>query len=231
MSLLINPYRFAAAGGGGGGTYSAEVMADSPAAYYRLGESSGTTLVDSSGNGRNGTFTGVTLGAAGAISGDSDTAWSLAGAGHGDVADAAWQRPASLTLEAWVKTTDTGLRSILDKDANSSRAWQFRMNGGKLEFIKIAGGIQALTSVTSINTGAWRHVAYTNDGTTGRLYIDGNLDVSVGMGTASAGTDPFTIGANRSAGYNSMWVGQMDEVAVYGAALSGTRIAAHYAAA
>src|SRR4051812_1334419 len=55
--------------------YSSAVLALSPIAYYRLGESSGTTAADSSGNGLNGTYNGgVTLGQPGGIFGDPDTA-------------------------------------------------------------------------------------------------------------------------------------------------------------
>ena len=35
--------------------YSTEVIADTPAIYWRLGETSGTVAADSSGNNRNGT--------------------------------------------------------------------------------------------------------------------------------------------------------------------------------
>src|SRR5215831_14920886 len=56
--------------------YSSAVLADHPVAYYRLGETSGTTAVDSSGNGSNGTYVGgVALGQPGALlPGDTDPA-------------------------------------------------------------------------------------------------------------------------------------------------------------
>ena len=38
--------------GAGGTSYSQEVLADSPLAYWRLGEASGTTAADASGNNR-----------------------------------------------------------------------------------------------------------------------------------------------------------------------------------
>lgn len=61
--------------------YSDAVMALSPEAYLRLGESSGTTAVDISGNGHDGTYHGTpTLGVAGAA-GDSDTAVEFGGSG------------------------------------------------------------------------------------------------------------------------------------------------------
>jgi hypothetical protein len=41
------------------GTYDATVMSYAPYAYYRLDETSGTVAIDSSGNGRNGTYIGT----------------------------------------------------------------------------------------------------------------------------------------------------------------------------
>ncbi len=55
--------------------YSSLVLGDSPAAYWRLGESSDLIAVDSSPNGRDAIYSsGVTYGRAGAIVGDSNTA-------------------------------------------------------------------------------------------------------------------------------------------------------------
>ena len=49
-------------------SYDQAVLADSPAAYWRLGESSGSSAADSSGNGNGGTYqNGPTLRAAGLI--------------------------------------------------------------------------------------------------------------------------------------------------------------------
>ncbi|MCY2986427.1 MAG: FG-GAP-like repeat-containing protein [Planctomycetota bacterium] len=62
------------------GTYSATVLSQLPAAYYRLGETGGTVAADASGHGNHGSFaTGVTPGAAGALTGDTDTAYGFSG--------------------------------------------------------------------------------------------------------------------------------------------------------
>lgn len=91
---------------GGSTTYSAAVLADSPAAYYRLGETSGTTAADSSGHGNNATINGtVTLNSPGALPSDTDGSMLFT---NGFV-----QTPyvmtsvSSYTEEAWIKTTDT----------------------------------------------------------------------------------------------------------------------------
>src|SRR5262249_4091197 len=65
----------------GGVTYAQQVLLDSPAAYWRLGEASGNTAKDASGNGVNGVYQGsIGLGAKGAIANDPDTAATFDGA-------------------------------------------------------------------------------------------------------------------------------------------------------
>ena len=60
------------------GSYSTTILGQSPVAYYRLGESSGNVAYDSSGYFNNGTFgSGITLGAAGALGNDSNTAYQF----------------------------------------------------------------------------------------------------------------------------------------------------------
>lgn len=65
MSKANRLLQLFAAGVFGGGSrlaaYKARALATSPIAYWMLNETSGTTIADSSGNSRNGTYSGVTL--------------------------------------------------------------------------------------------------------------------------------------------------------------------------
>ena len=226
-------------------SYSSEVLADSPLGYWRLGDTSGLTMVDSSGNGRNGTYSSgsVILGQTGALVGDSNTAVDFnVGTSYASCAAAAWQNQTSaFTVEAWVKASGSGIYSIVDRDSNgANRPWQFRVNAGKLEFLRItnaAGTISVITvasAATNVTNNAWHHVAATYDGTTLRLYIDGAADGSAALtgGIQSTSAIPMAIGANSSGGLgaNQRWPSKMDEVAYYSTALSAARVAAHYAA-
>ena len=58
-------------------TYTGKIQALGPIAYWPLSEASGTTIVDASGNARNGAYTAVTLGQAGI--GDGRTSASFDG--------------------------------------------------------------------------------------------------------------------------------------------------------
>jgi hypothetical protein len=61
-------------------SYEDTVLSDSPLAYWRVDESSGTVAHDITGNGNDATYTGgVTLGSSGALLNDSDTAVTLDG--------------------------------------------------------------------------------------------------------------------------------------------------------
>ena len=86
-----------------GSIYEQTVLADHPTAYYRLGELSGATAVDSSGNGHNGTYLGgVALGQPGAIVDNLNTSAASTGLARSSTLNF---RPADLsfTIEAWIK--------------------------------------------------------------------------------------------------------------------------------
>lgn len=229
-----------------GSGYSAAVLADSPLAYFRLDETSGTTLTDSSGNAHNGTYVSPTLGVTGATS-DGDKAATFNGtsayafaAGGG----AAWvpTHASSWTFECWAKFTSTGFAGL----ATIRTPSPFADSGitCNITIGRTAGRIGAETwdwansgsrviSSANNNDGNWHHVAVTFDQPTNtlKLYIDGSLNDTKTQGTTGgAGNRQVTLAANN--GGTSQWFpGSLDEFAVYGAALSAARIAAHYAAA
>lgn len=232
MSAGVIAAHYAASGGGGGG-YATAVMADAPLFYGRLGEASGTTMVDSSGNGRNGTYSGApVLGAAGLLTGDADTAVRFTGSNYATVPFASWLNAGTFTIEAIIKYTVWG--TVLDRDQdNANRSFQWFVNGsGRLEsnYWVTPGGLFTITGATALTLGQKYHVAMTHDGSNVRLYVNGVQDaVQARAGTVMASTNSaLQIAANRSA-FN-MAQGTIDEVAYYGTALSATRLAAHYAA-
>src|SRR4051812_18471162 len=83
-------------------SYSSTILSDSPAGYWRLGESIGTAAADASGNGRDGVYhNGPALGAAGAIAGDADTAVTFDGVDD-HVAVPYLFNSANASWEAWI---------------------------------------------------------------------------------------------------------------------------------
>lgn len=86
-----------------------KTLAKCPSAYYRLGESSGTTASDETAFGRDGTYagTGPTLGATGALTGDADTAVEFNGTDDQMTYTESFITQYPVTLEALVKLPAT----------------------------------------------------------------------------------------------------------------------------
>jgi hypothetical protein len=217
-------------------TYSAEVLADSPAAYWRLGDTSGTTMADSSGNSRSGTYTSVNLNQTGLLSGDADTAVTFSAAGgNGLVTYSSWMNSTSLTVEAWIKTTSATTQVIVCRDAQSgTRVWQLQVNSsGKVVFTNLAGG--SFTGSITVNDGVRHHIVVTYDGSASPkpivMYVDNVADVTSTNITAMPvpTATPICVGnSNRTT--TALFAGTLDEVAFYTTVLSAARVSAHYTA-
>lgn len=223
----------------GGGTYRDEVMADSPVGYWRLGESSGTTATDESGNGNHGTYLGSpSLGAAGAISGDADTAVLLDGVDDNvSVPNAPSLNPTSaITVSGWIYPTDlTGMQYPCLVEKGHDTGWTFVMKYGAAgvasTFARVVIGIGGIrrdfTWTWALPLDAWSHVAFTFDGSTIEAYLNGAsvASSSAWSGSLASNTDEMRIGHFEAQGY---FKGRIDEVSIFGAALSLARIQAHY---
>jgi serine protease AprX len=221
------------------GLYRAAVLGDGPLGYWRLGEAGGTTAADASGNGRSGAYTGgFTLGATDALSADPDGAAAFDGVsgvvtvpGIGDGAVAS-----GFTLEAWVRAegrqTDRGIAG----------KWGYHWStggGGILLWLDVAGNYglavtsdhaNYLSTTVAPTPGKWEHVVGTWDGATLSLYLNGTLLASRPFagnpGSHSAEFQLGGYGVNAARYLN----GALDEVALYGRALSAPEVQEHHAA-
>jgi hypothetical protein len=72
--------------------------------------------------------------------------------------------------------------------------------------------------------GQWHHLAGLYDGSTVRLYVDGQLDVSVSAGPVRTTSDPVYIGSRVNNTANRNWIGHIDEVRIYDVPLSKANI-------
>ncbi|MBV9242301.1 MAG: hypothetical protein JO314_09865, partial [Acidobacteria bacterium] len=129
-------------------TYAAAVLADSPNAYWRLGDS-GPNAVDSTGNTANGSTVGtVTFGTPGALGGDPDTAATFGGSGYIQT-NYVLQNASGQTIEAWVKTTESGFEGIVStrEDNGSGTGVQMFILDGTIRFEantdSISDGVQS----------------------------------------------------------------------------------------
>ncbi|MBF6591167.1 MAG: LamG domain-containing protein, partial [Ktedonobacterales bacterium] len=214
-------------------TYADAVQADAPLRFYRLDESSGTSCADAMGNGNGTLVGGVTLAQTGALTGDTDTAVSLNGT-TGTISLPTTGLPtanAPWSIEAWIKLaanpTATAIIGYLGGGGSASNSAYFGILIGTAKpLLNIHGTLITAPSNISLNT--WHHVVGTWDGTNGTIFVDGGQVVT---GTATAGLIAYGTAYLGSLGGASNWLsGPLDEVAIYGTALSSTRIAAHYTA-
>lgn len=214
-------------------SYRDEVLADGPAAYWRLGEAMGVSATDEVGL-NNGSYSskGTTLGVPGALTADSNPAVRFDGS-----SGAMSAAPASsldlvsgATVEVWAKRAKSGSQVLVGKPGhqqskrenysvwiNSSNRVQAFFGSGNA-FATVTGPVLDL---------AWHHVVATYDNATARLYVDG---VQVASATSNvrmaASTQPLHVARASSGSYH--FGGDLDEVALYGRALSPTRIRAHF---
>lgn len=217
-------------------SYDAVVRSDAPVGYWRLGETSGTTAADSSGNGRNGTYAGgPTMAQTGALTGDVDTAVRFIPNDNVEIANnAAFNSWTAFTIECWMKkNSDVNFQQFILKSLNSGTIdYQCLFdNTGKAFGSFRTGGVvkSSPTSNSALALNTWFHYALVYNGSTLALYING---VSQGTPTACTGTvdnnaGELNIGGNDGVSWFDGWI---DEVAVYNTALSADRIAAHYGA-
>ena len=197
-------------------------------AAFSFSEGSGTTTIDNSGSGHNGTL----------VNGPTWTAGKygngLSFDGTNDYVSVANPAGVNLgtsdfTIAAWVKRQVTGVEdNILSKTA--SGAW---VSGGKEFFISgsdntLAFGSYGVGEVhstgTITNDGLWHYVtvSFVDSSGTVRLYIDGVLS---GTGTlnlpADDGSHAIRIGSNPA---GSLMHGALDELRIFNRALSPSEI-------
>ena len=131
----------------------------------------------------------------------------------------------AITVTAWARAEDyLGNRRIVEKGRGGDQ-YRLLVEGGKLVF-GIAGIGDAVASLPPV--GEWHHYAGTYDGAVMTLYLDGIPVASVSKtGVIPSTEDPLCIGARSpESGGNDHWKGDIDDVRLYGRALSSAEIEA-----
>lgn len=161
--------------------------------------------------------------------------------GHASTAKAA-PAPTTFSTELWFKTDTTSGGPLLGYGSSASGASKNRdrviymRNNGTLSFMTYPGKVTTLTTDKSYNDGRWHHVVATLSPTAGSvLYVDGKVAAQdATMTTAQSFSGYWRLAGDSASGLagkpsNDYFTGTVDEVAVYGSALSADAVAAHYA--
>jgi hypothetical protein len=220
-------------------SYPLLVKQDLPSFYWRLGEASGSIAADATGNNRVGIYrSGTTKRQAGIPRGEGDTAVRFDGSG-GNVYS--WFRstnPQTFSVEAWFKTTTTRGGKLVgygNRQTGSSNNYDrhiYMTNAGRLVFGVYNGRTETVTSPGSYNDGNWHHVVATLGATGMVLYVDG-APVGANPNTGAENYDGYwRVGGDNLNGWptrptSNYFAGTIDEVAVYGTALSAAQVALH----
>ncbi len=214
-------------------SYRAEVLADTPRAYWRLGEASGIVarneITTADGEYRG----GFTLGLSGAPSSDANTAASFNGtSGTVRALNSPSLNPTGgLTIETWVRPASLSVASSLLRKEGQ---YLLRLQpGGGVTFRVWKGGVtrEFSTALGTVEANAWNHVVATWNGSTMGTWVNGTLRGTMALAAPiDAGTSQPLYLASSYQSYD-WFAGRLDEVAIYDRALAGSRIQAHYAAA
>jgi alpha-tubulin suppressor-like RCC1 family protein len=220
---------------------STNILPSNPVAWYKMEETSGTTVVDSIG-GNNGTWTGTPAiaSAAGrvgnAVDIPADTTYIVLGS------PAALTNLYPVTVSAWINpdtvnchTGFTNLCNIIyttDNDSGPAGGWGFYMNPSRNIAVDLDGdGLQTVTTQT-IPLGTWTHVAVSwAPPAAAKVYINGveaSYSVSSGMPWLDDTGTNKNIGGADSPSQTWNMDGKIDEVLIYGRILTPAEIAQIY---
>lgn len=218
--------------------YSDVVLSSVPSLYLRLGEPSGTTATDLSGNGRNGTYFGSPgLGAAGLIANDPDTAMTMVGGSTYAGVMTTYQPFAAASqrsFEGWYISTDSGSVHVLWGDGTvGTMMLRLAVGASDVAFWPDTGAGNVVWTAAWPGLNVPVHWVLTfNDATdTAELYINGvSKGTKAQAVTWNSPTAVLQIG-DRFNGVNTAqapWKGTLDEFAVYERILAATEVYQHY---
>lgn len=220
-------------------TLAGSVLAsDSPLAWWKFDETSGSTAADSAGS-----FNGNLLGGAAFGSGVSGNAIVL-GSNNSlvDMGNVLALTGTAFSMQTWVKTTDaSGSSTVIAGKHNTGtfNGYMMRANQdsanygspGKASFYQANSPGNTAVGSTTITDGNWHHLlaTYTPGGQL-RLYVDGNLESTKATTTILSNSVSFMVGGATSSGVKTNYFnGSVDEVQVYGYELNSDEVKYLYA--
>jgi autotransporter-associated beta strand protein len=207
----------------------ADVTLLSQVAWYPANASSGATLADASGNGKDATL----VGASAFGSGVSGNALSLTG-GYASLPTGIVSTLSDFTIAAWVKIDTLSAWSRIFDFGTGTTVNMFLTplsGAGAVRFsITTSGsgaGEQQINGTSPLAAGVWQHVAVTLAGNTGTLYVNGvaiatNSNITLRPSSLGSTTQNYLGKSQYSA--DPALFGSIDDFRIVGRALSAAEI-------
>ena len=228
----------------------ASTLKDSLISVWEFDETSGTTATDSQGD-NDGTVVGATVNQTGKISKAYDFDGTNDYVNIGDIPDVDFGG-GNFSIAFWIyahSISGASRQQIFSKDASGQRQFELCINYGLPGGLWAEGNICFVGYITSttyfsrctntapITENTWIHVVVERNGSNLYCYINGS---QVDFTTELSGTDNrpindiiatnshLRIGSRQYSGYEEYFNGLLDQVAVYGRALTADEIVCMY---
>jgi hypothetical protein len=201
-------------------------------AYYPFNEATGEIIRDQSGQGNNGAVSGaIWWGCTAPIGNPGNTVMQFDGVNDAiTVGDHPNLRITSYTVELWIKpngTPNEDWKGIIGKPGRNFNIW-LNSNGFIHHRFRTPASTNAGvpdTPAGSIKWSEWNHVVITNDGTTAKTYINGQLSAEGATGASLiADQKPLYVGCNLDSGIGNYFNGQIAEVRIWNKARTEAEI-------
>jgi len=231
--------------------YPTTILADQPAAYYRLEEPAGSaTAVDATGNGFNGTYSydldvnsNPDYPLLGQVGIDTNSVLfhvytDTNAAAHNSMISIPYSptlNPAGpFSVEFWARATSDSTTYRIPVGSfggySPSSGWHFYQSPGSPgSWIWTVPATGQFIQTVPVVKNQWAHVVGVYDGTHLVFYVNGVATATVsGAGYVPNTINPLDIGGDPQTGWGN-WEGYVDEVAIYTNALTFTQVTNHYA--
>jgi len=190
-----------------------------------------STVVDTSGNGNDGTFYNGQNNYTSENSVDGANGRAIHFDGSNDYVEipsnSSLNIREEITLSAWVKVPEIDYQNIIYKSDKGSEgaAYSIRSNTSNITFDCFINGSRII-SYSPISINKWYYVVGVFDGTSSKIYLNGKIkDTHNAPGLIDESEGP--LGFGMSGGYG-LYYGTLDQVRLYSSALKTSQIKQQY---
>jgi hypothetical protein len=211
--------------------YAAAVLADSPAAFWRLDEANGSVAADSAAANKGTYRNGVLLRSTSLLPAEAASSAAAFDGVNDDVrvaSSSSLSPTGAVSVEAWLLADALPASGSFASIVTKRESYALQFNGPSLEFTIMQSGVRRRLNAPAGTVAAGRvyHVVGTYGAGVQRLYVDGVQVASASLsGAITANANDLTIAS--WGGTKERFDGTIDEVAVYRTVLTASRVAAH----